>query len=50
MVFQVCRKNEDVVEVDDNEDIGHVVEDVVHEILEGHWRVGHTEGHYQIFE
>lgn len=27
-------KNEDVVEVDDNKDISHVVENIVHEVLE----------------
>jgi hypothetical protein len=47
VVFHHLGVDEDVIGVDHHEDIGHVVEDIIHEILEG---VGHSEWHYQVFE
>lgn len=40
------RVNQDVVEVYNNKDVVHVIEDVVYKILEDCRRVTHTEGHY----
>lgn len=43
-------KDEDVVEVDDDEIVQEIAEDVVHEGLEGGGGVGETEGHDKGFE
>ena len=50
VVLFVVAEDKDVVQIYDNEDIGHVAEDVVHEVLKGGWGVGHTEGHDKVFE
>ena len=50
VVFFVVAEDKDVVQIYDNEDIGHVAEDVVHEMLKGGWGVGHAKGHDEIFE
>src|SRR5467141_4468358 len=40
LVFgNVVRINEDVVQIDDDNDINHFCEDVVHKPLEIHWRI-----------
>ncbi|KAG6899325.1 hypothetical protein C0993_011202 [Termitomyces sp. T159_Od127] len=44
--FQQVQVDEDVVQVHDDENIIHVVKDVVHEVLEGGGGVGHTKGHH----
>ena len=43
--FDVVGVDEDVVEVDDNTNIEHVSEDIIHEFLECCWGVGESEGH-----
>ena len=50
VVLFVVAEDENVVQIYNNEDIGHVAEDVVHEILKGGWGVGHTEGHDKVFK
>ena len=50
VVLFVVAEDEDVVQIYDNEDIGHVAEDVVHEMLESGWGIGHAEGHDEVFE
>ena len=50
VVLFVVAEDEDVVQIYDNEDIGHVAEDVVHEMLKGGWGVGHAKGHDEVFE
>ena len=50
VVLFIVAEDEDVVQIYDNEDIGHVVEDVVHEMLKCGWGVGHTKGHDEVFE
>ncbi|KAG6875723.1 hypothetical protein C0993_007792 [Termitomyces sp. T159_Od127] len=39
-----------VVQVHNDEDIIHVIEDVVHEILEGGRGVGHIKGHHEVLK
>ena len=46
----ILRVNENVVQIDDDRDIQHISEDVVHEPLEGCWRVRKTEGHNEPFK
>ena len=43
-------QDKNVVQIYDNKDVGHVAEDVVHEVLKGGWGVGHTEGHDEVFK
>jgi len=43
--LNVVGVDEDVVEVDDNTDIKHVGEDVVHKSLERHWGIGESKRH-----
>ena len=43
-------EDEDIVEVDDDEDVRHIGEDVVHQTLERSRGVGKSEGHDEIFE
>ena len=50
VVLFVVAEDGDVVQIYDNKDVGHVAEDVVHEMLKGGWGVGHTEGHDEVFE
>ena len=42
--------DQDVIQVDYDEDVGHVMEDVVHEMLECRWGVGHSEGHNEVLK
>ena len=49
VVLFIVAEDKNVVQIYDNEDIGHVVEDVVHEMLKGGWGVGHTKGHDEVF-
>lgn len=42
--------DEDVVEVNDAEDVEVLAKGVVHEVLEGCWSVGETEGHDGVLE
>src|SRR3984957_18118431 len=46
----VVRIDEDIIQIDDDVNVGEVVEDVVHEVLKGGWSVGKPRGHHQIFE
>ena len=48
--FLRLAEDQDVVQVDDNEDVGHVAEDVVHKVLECGRGVGHSKGHNEILE
>ena len=50
VVLFVVAEDEDVIQIYDNKDVGHVAEDIVHEVLKGGWGVGHTEGHDEVFE
>ena len=50
VVLFVVAEDEDVVQIYNNKDIGHVADDVVHEMLKGGWGVGHTKGHYEVFD
>ena len=43
-------EDQDVVQVDDNKDVGHIAEDVVHEVLECCRGVGHSKRHYEALE
>ena len=43
--LNVIRVDEDVVEIDDNTNIKHVGEDVVHKPLECHGGIGKSKGH-----
>ena len=45
VVLFVVAEDKNVVQIYDNKDIGHVMEDVVHKMLKGGWGIGHTEGH-----
>ncbi|KAG5329726.1 hypothetical protein C0989_009338, partial [Termitomyces sp. Mn162] len=40
----------DIVQIYDDKNIVHVVEDVIHEVLEGGGGVSHSEGHYKILK
>ena len=44
--FLVSRKNENVVQVDNNEVVQVVVEEVVHEALEGGGGISEAKGHH----
>jgi hypothetical protein len=50
MICHVFGVDEDVVEVDDDTDVKHVAENVVHEVLECGWRIGEAERHDKVFE
>jgi hypothetical protein len=50
MVVAVLRENEDVIEVDYNEDVSHVLEDVIHEELECCRGIHQSEWHDKVFE
>src|SRR5882672_1854356 len=51
LVFgNVVRVDEDVVQIDDDYDINHVREDVVHKPLESRWSISKPFGHYQPLE
>ena len=48
--FLHLAEDQDVIQVDNDKDIGHVAEDVVHEVLECRWGVGHSKGHNKVLE
>src|SRR5882672_864234 len=51
LVFgNVVRIDEDVVQIDNENDINHVCEDVVHKPLESCWRISKPFRHYQPLE
>jgi hypothetical protein len=50
MVMSVLREDEDVVEVEYNEDVSHVLKDVIHEVLECCWSIRQSEWHDKVFE
>ncbi len=43
--FHIVGVDEDVVKIDDNTNIEHIGEDVVHESLERSWGIGKSERH-----
>ena len=49
VIVHVLGVYEDIVEVDDYEEVDHIMEYIVHEGLESGWRVCHTEGHDEVF-
>ena len=48
--FLRLAEDQNVIQVDYDEDVGHVAEDVVHEMLECRWGVGHSEGHNKVLK
>ena len=51
LVFgNVVRVDEDVVQIDNDNDVNHVCEDVVHKPLESRWRISKPFRHYQPLE
>jgi hypothetical protein len=50
MVLFIFGIDENIVQIYDDEDVSHVAEYVVHEVLESGGSVGHSEWHYQVFE
>src|SRR5467141_3001883 len=51
LVFgNVVRIDEDVIQIDDDNDINHVREDVVHKPLESRWSISKPFRHYQPLE
>ena len=48
--FLRLAEDQDVVQVDDDEDVGDVAEDIIHEMLECRRGVGHSKGHYEILK
>src|SRR6266481_7498133 len=44
------RKDQDIIKVDDNEEVGHVLENIVHEVLKSSRGIGKSHGHDQKFE
>ncbi len=44
------QKDQNVVEVDDDKEVRHVLEDVVHEVLKSSRGIGKSHGHDQEFE
>jgi hypothetical protein len=50
MISHVFGVDKDVVEVDDDTDVEHIAEDVVHEVLECGWRISEAERHDKVFE
>src|SRR5467141_4208600 len=51
LVFgNVVRVDEDVIQIDDDNDINHVREDVVHKPLESRWSISKPFRHYQPLE
>ena len=43
-------EDQDVVQVDDDENVSHVTEDIIHEMLECCQGVGHSKGHYEVLK
>src|SRR5690606_13383703 len=50
MLREIVGENQDVVEVYDNRDVGHIGEDVVHKTLKSGRRVSETKRHHQPLE
>ena len=50
VVLFVVAEDKNVVQIYNHKDIGHVVEDVVHEMLKGGWGVGRTKGHDKVLK
>src|SRR5467141_3103792 len=51
LVFgNVVRVDEDVVQIDDDNDVNHFHEDVVHKLLESRWSISKPFRHYQPLE
>src|SRR5882672_2415771 len=50
MFGNVVRVDEDVVQIDDDNDVNHVREDVVHKPLESRWSISKPFRHYQPLE
>ncbi|KAG5348809.1 hypothetical protein C0989_008006 [Termitomyces sp. Mn162] len=50
MLRQRIRVDQDIVQIYDDKDVIHVMEDVVHEVLEGGGGVSHSKGHYKILK
>ena len=45
MEFQIVGVDEDIIQVDNNTDIEHVGEDIVHESLKSGWSIRESERH-----
>jgi hypothetical protein len=45
MEFQIVRVDEDIIQVDNNTDIEHVREDIVHKSLKSGWSIGKSKRH-----
>ncbi|KAG6899002.1 hypothetical protein C0993_001859 [Termitomyces sp. T159_Od127] len=50
VLLQRVQVDQDVVQVYNDKNIIHVMEDVVHEVLESSRGVGHTKGHYKVLK
>ncbi|KAG5335312.1 hypothetical protein C0989_001470 [Termitomyces sp. Mn162] len=53
MFWMLCRQiqvDQDVVQVHSNENVVHVMEDVIHEVLEGGGGVSHSKGHHKVLK
>ena len=50
VLFKRVQVDEDIIQIYNYEDVTHIVEDVIHEVLEGCRGVGHSKGHDKIFE
>ncbi|KAG5317508.1 hypothetical protein C0989_001394 [Termitomyces sp. Mn162] len=50
MLRRRIRVDQDIVQIYNDKDVVHVVEDVVHEVLEGGGGVSHSKGHYKILK
>ena len=50
VVFFDVAEDENVIQIYNNKDVGHVAEDIVLKMLKGGWGVGHSEGHDEVFE
>src|SRR5467141_20297 len=51
LVFgNVVRVDEDVVQIDDDNDVNHIHEDVIHKLLESRWSISKPFRHYQPLE
>ena len=47
MFLNRIRKDQDVVQVDNDKEVRHILEDVVHKMLEGGRHICESHGHYE---
>ena len=50
MLGRVGAKNKDVIQIYDDEVVGHITKYIVHKVLKGSRGISHAKGHDQILE